>query len=110
MTKMDTLEKIVGSVDPDIIALCETKKGRVLKDDELPVYDVIERDMKPGKEGLLVGVRKNSSVSIREITDTEMKNILTVRIEYPKFYLRVIVAHAPQEAAKIEEKNFFSRN
>ena len=43
----------------------------------------------------------------REITDTEMKKILTVRIEYPKFYLRVIVAHAPQETAKIEEKSEF---
>ena len=101
---MDSLEKILSSIDPDIIALCETRKGGRLKEDELQVYEVKERNAKPGKEGLLVGVRKNSFVSLRDITDTEMKNVLTVRIEYPNFYLRVIIAHAPQETANVEER------
>ena len=104
---MSCLEKIIDSVDPDIIALCETKKGGRLKEDELSNYEVIERNEKPGKEGVLVGVRKGSFNSIREITDTEMKCLMTVRIEYAKINVRVIVAHAPQETADDEEKLMF---
>ena len=98
------MEKITESVDPDIIALCETKKGVKLKEDELSNYDVLDRIEKQGKEGIIIGVRKNSCISSREITDTEMKNIMTVKVEYPKFNLRIIVAHAPQETAKKEER------
>ena len=46
-------------------------------------------------------------MGIREITETELTNIITVRIEYPKMNLRVIVAHAPQETDKDEERSEF---
>ena len=83
MSKMDSLEKIVDAVNPDIIALCETKKANRIKKNELNQYNVIESNLKAGKEGLLLGVKNGSFKSIREVTDTELKNILTVRIEYP---------------------------
>ena len=85
------MEQIVKAVNPDIIALCETKRAGRLKKDELEQYKVIECNTKQGKEGMLVGVRKNSFKSVREVTDTEMTNIVTVRIEYPKMNLRVII-------------------
>ena len=56
---------------------------------------------------MLIGVREGSFQSIREITDTELTNILTVRVEYPKMSMRVIMAHAPQENSKVEERSEF---
>ena len=102
ISKMASLENIVESVDPDIIALCETKKASRTKKTELKNYNVIECPLKAGKEGLLIGVRKGTSKSIQEVTETELKNIMSVRIEYPLLNLRVIVAHAPQEKEKEE--------
>ena len=99
-TKLDSLENIVSSVNPDIIVICETKKGGLLKKDELQDFEVRESIAKQGKEGIIIGARKNSFNFIREITDTEMKNIMTVRIEYPKFNVRIIAVHAPQEKVK----------
>ena len=103
-TKINSLENILSSVTPDIIAICETKKGVRLKKNELQDYDVLESIAEVGKEGFIIGARKNSFNTIREITDTDMKNIMTVRIEYPKFNVRVIAVHAPQETAKKEER------
>ena len=101
------MEKIIDSVEPDIVCLCETKKGGALKKDQLSKYEVVDCNLKQGKEGFLIAVRKNSFRTIRDITDTEMRNIFTVRIEYPLMNLRIIIAHAPQETAKLEEKNEF---
>ena len=103
-TKKDSLTKIVESVKPDIIALCETKKLGQLKEEELAEFDVLEKDLKAGQEGLLVAVRKHTFKSMKEITETELKNIMTVRIKYPRMNLRVIVAHAPQETDKAETR------
>ena len=103
-TKKDSLSRIVESVEPDIIALCETKKLGRLKEEELAEFDVVEKDLKPGQEGLLVAVRKCTSKSMKEVTETELKTVMTVRIEYPHVNLRVIVAHAPQETDKCETR------
>ena len=103
LSKKESLSKIVSSIDPDIIALCETKKVGRIRKDQFSAYNVIEKTLKRGKEGiLLVGVREGTFISVREITDTELKNIMTVKIEYPKFNLRVVVGHAPQETDRNE--------
>ena len=39
--------------------------------------------------------------------DTEDKNVLAVQVRYPKFSLRVIVAHAPQETDKPDVRERF---
>ena len=36
-----------------------------------------------------------------------MKNILTVKIQYPDITVRVILVHAPQETEKLEERSDF---
>ena len=89
------------------MTLCETKKAGLTKKDELSEYSILEKNLKRGKEGLMVGVRKGSFLSIREITDTELKNVMTVKIEYPHVNVRVIVAHAPQETDNHEERKEF---
>ena len=65
----------------------ETKKLGQLKEEELAEFDVLVKDLKPGQEGLLVAVRKCTSKSMKEVTETDMKNIMTVRIEYPPMNL-----------------------
>ena len=104
---MESLEKIVKSIDPDIIALCGTKKASHIKKDELKGYNVIECNVKGGKEGLLIGIKNGTFKSIREVTDTELKNIMSVRIQYPRVNIRVIIAHAPQETDEEEVRNEF---
>ena len=104
LSKKESLFKIVESLDPDIVALCETKKAGLIKKEELSAYKVIEKPLKQGKEGLLLGVRKGTFVSMRDITDAEIKTLMTIKIEYPKFNLRVIVVHAPQETEKHETR------
>ena len=106
-TKIGSLDKIVDAVDPDIVCLCETKKGGVLKEDQLSKYEVVDRNLRQGKEGFLIAVRKNSFITIKDITDTEMRNIFTAQIEYPLMTLRIIIAHAPQEKIKLEERTEF---
>ena len=96
-TKKGSLEKIVKSLDPDIIALCETKKGGQTPKNELSAYYIVERNLKQGKEGLMVCVRKGTFITAKDITETELKNLLTARIVYPRINVRVIVVHAPQE-------------
>ena len=72
-TKKESLFKIVDSVDPDILALCETKKSKGIKKDDLSSYEIVERTLKAGKEGLMVGVRKGSFNTLKYVTDTELK-------------------------------------
>ena len=107
LTKKDSLENIVQALDPDIIALCETKKAGCIKKQELSSYKVIEKNLKPGKEGILIGVRKGTYNNVQEISDTELKNIMTLKIVYPTFNLRVVVVHAPQETDKVEARQEF---
>ena len=104
LTKKESVTKIVSTIDPDIIALCETKKVGRIRKDQLSAYNVMEKNLKRGKEGILFGVKEGTFVSVQEITDTELKNIMTVKIEYPKFNLRVVVGHAPQETEKNEAR------
>ena len=107
LSKKESVEKIVSLLNPDIIAFCETKKGGNIKKDQLKTYDIIEKTLKRGKEGLLIGIKKGTFTSVREITNSELKNIMAIRIEYPKVNLRVIIGHAPQETERKEIREEF---
>ena len=106
-TKKGSLEKIVDSADPDILALCETKKSARLSKDDLSSYEIIDKPEKVGKEGLMLCVRKGTYITIKDITDSELMNILTVKIVYPSVTVRIVVCHAPQETAPLEERQEF---
>ena len=108
-SKRDSLLKIIEAENPDLITLCETKRedtGKT-KADEIPGYDIIERNVKRGKEGLLFAIRKGSYKSMNEITQCELKSILSIRIEFQQCTLRIILGHAPQESATLEERETF---
>ena len=108
-SKRESFLKIIQCDEPDIIALCETKRPELntIKKDEIPGYAVLERNVKQGKEGLLFAVKKGTYKTIREITESELKSIMTVKIEYQDINIRVVIGHAPQETAKYEERSDF---
>ena len=108
-TKEDSLRRIIEREAPDIITLCETKRGpeKRIKKDEIKGYEVLERNLKAGKEGLMIAAKIGSFKTIKEITESEMKNIMTVQIEYPHMTIRIILVHAPQETAVLEDRSDF---
>ena len=107
--KRTSLLKIIQSEQPDIIALCETKREETdkVKNDEIPGYEVKERNLTLGKEGLMIGVKKGTYKRVREVTESESRNIMAVQIEYPDATIRVIIGHAPQETATYDERSDF---
>ena len=107
-TKSHSISKIVGGLSPDIVALCETKrpppppsKKNTKKKELIPGYEIMERNLKIGREGLLIGAKKNTFSNMQDVTESELKNLFTVRIFFQNFVLRVILIHAPQETEKV---------
>ena len=99
---------------PDILALCETKrpppppaKKNMKKKEIIPGYEVLERNVKQGKEGLMIGVKKGTFCNMQDVTETDLKNLFTVRISYQNFVLRIILIHAPQETEKVDVRQEF---
>ena len=87
-------------LSPDILALCETKRppppcstknGK--KKDVIPGYEILERNLKPGKEGLMIGVKKGTFFNMQDVTETDLKNLFTIRISYQNFVLRIILIY-----------------
>ena len=105
--KKGSVPKIIEAINPDVIALCETKKAAGIAKDEFMGYELVESNLKQGKEGFIFGVKEGTFKTVNEITDTELKNIMTVKVEYAKCNLRVIIAHAPQETEKGEVRSEF---
>ena len=95
-------------MSPDIVALCETKRpAKTTKDELLKGYEVKERNLRQGKEGMMVGAKQGTFKNIQDITESPLKNIMTVAITYSNFVVRVILIHAPQETEKMEVKEEF---
>ena len=60
ISKKGSIERIIQSIDPDIIALCETKKSAGLSKDELVGYELLESALCLGKEGFIFGIREGT--------------------------------------------------
>ena len=73
----------------------------------MPGYEVVERNYKMGQEGLMLAVRKGTFHSLEEVTKTNLRNILTVRIQYKQDTARAIVLHAPQETDSVDIRTEF---
>ena len=77
------------------------------KKGDIPGYEVLEKRVKQGKEGILVAVKHRTFQSIEEITNSDLPNIFTVRIKCKNEYIRVITLHAPQETDGVEDRTNF---
>lgn len=105
MTKRESLNQIILSECPDIIALCETKLG-ALSEPKIQGYESKYLNLKRGKEGLLIAAREGTVMSMENVSnlENEDKNILAVQVKYPNFSVRLIVAHAPQETDDADDR------
>ena len=55
----------------------------------------------------MLAVKKGTFQSIEEVTKTNLKNILTVRIQYKLEMIRIIILHAPQETDSCDNRTEF---
>ena len=112
MSKRESLNQILDTETPDIVALCETKLGAKSKP-QIQGYETEYLNLSRGKEGLLVAVKEGTSISMENMTndkECEDRNILAVQLKYANCSVRVIVCHAPQETDKLEvRQQFFER-
>ena len=89
MSKSHSISKIMAGLSPDLIALCETNrppppppKKNTKKKEIIPGFEVLENNLKQGKEGLMIGAKQGTFSNMQDVTETELKNLFTVRIFY----------------------------
>ena len=70
-------------------------------------YETLFCNYKSGKEGLLIAVKEGTFTFAEKIYESEEKNILSVKVEYPNCSLRFILAHGPQETDNVDTRNQF---
>ena len=111
-SKSDSLKATFKEIDPGIIVMCETKLPKVntIKSD-FKNYDLVTKQVKKGKAGILCAVKKNMGASlVLEVTTVNNENILTVKISFAGYDLRVVVAYGPQENEPVEIKDEFFKD
>lgn len=99
---MESLKIIIERQQPDIIALCETKlaensKGLVEETLNKKQYKITNRFTKAGKEGLTLAVKHNTFQTTLDVTHSQLKTILAVRLSTGTCSIRAILGYAPQE-------------
>ena len=111
-SKSLSLKEIINDINPEIIVISETKLGKnnTVKYD-LKKYDLISKQIKKGKGGILCAVKQNiGASSVLEVTTVKNDNILSVKISFPSCSIRVVVAYGPQENEPIEVKEEFFKD
>ena len=74
----------------------------------MPSYKLFPRTVKQGKGGLLIGVRRNTFRSVLDVTSSDDRNIMTVRISISdRLAYRIILAYGPQETETVEVRENF---
>ena len=109
---MTSLELIKQDLQPDIIALSETKLGKSaygLLEESLKkkLYKIYPRFTKAGKEGIVLAVKHNAAKTIMEVTNSQLKTIVAVRMYTGTKSIRIILGYAPQETDDEETRELF---
>ena len=73
----------------------------------LPNYEFCVRCTKAGKSGIAVAVKQQTFNSVLDVTNTILKDILSVRIGMTNCAVRVILGYAPQETEPSEIREAF---
>ena len=106
-SKKTSLTNIISLLKPSILCLVETKviKSKVYK---LKNYDnVVKRNIKQGKGGMLIAIRNNTFTSVNETTASDNENIITAEILYSTTLVRIILCYGPQEESNTDIKYEF---
>ena len=102
----------MSKIEPEIIVIVETKAAQqnTLKHD-FKNYELVTKQVKKGKGGILCGVKKNiGTLSVLEVTTVKNDNILSVKVSFPEISMRVVVAYGPQENDSVENKEDFFKD
>ena len=106
-SKERSLVNIINAKRPNIVCLVETKVTRQKTYNMKGYKDVINKNVKQGKGGMLVAVRSNTVSSVKEVTTGSNQNILTVEVEYGTLVFRLILCYGPQEEDNVEDRKEF---
>ena len=109
MSKLDSLNHIVSTLQPSVITLQETKlrksgklNSKVSKD--YVIFELCRKDSHGG--GLATIVKKSlNPVFISEGNDQE--EILNIQIQINEIKIRILNCYGPQECSPLEKKNLF---
>ena len=109
---MESLKMILEELQPTIITLCETKlaeSAHGLLEETLnkKQYKIIPRYTKAGEKGMVVAVKHNNFKTIRDVTQSQLKTIISVRLSTGSNNFRVILGYAPQETADDDDRESF---
>ena len=111
-SKSESLSEIIRKLKPEIIGICETKaapKNTLRRD--FKDYDVVTKQIKKGKGGLLCGIKKKVGFqSVLEVTTVKNDNILTVKVVFTNVNMRIVLAYGPQENESSELREDFFRD
>ena len=79
--KQTSLREIITKLQPEIIMFAETKlsTGNLLEK-LFPEFKICPRSTKVGKCGIAVGVKLNTFQSALDVTESELHDILVIRI------------------------------
>ena len=106
MSKQESLNQILKSISPDVVALCETKVSSKFSP-KIDGYETIFSNCKKGKEGLLLAIKEGTFTIAEKISESNEKNILSAKVDYPNCTIRFILAHGPQENEDIDTRYQF---
>ena len=109
MSKLDSLNHIISTLQPSVITLQETKlrksgklNSKVSKD--YVIFELCRKDSHGG--GLATIVKKSlNPVFISEGNDQE--EILNIQIQINEIKIRILNCYGPQECSPLEKKNLF---
>ena len=73
-SKKDSLEEIVKTVQPDLIALCETKLGEK-EEVDIEGYETLAHNVKKGQEGLAVAARIGTYTDMESVSSEESNSV-----------------------------------
>ena len=106
-SKIYSLTEIIRNLEPELIALCETKVASLnMIQKHMSGYNIIARNLKAGKGGLLI-TSKKQSLEMLDVTSTPTQNILVARINLGKNPIRIMLTYSPQEGDKLEVREEF---
>ena len=92
---------------PSVICITETKVVKT-KDYMIEGYkEVLKRNIKKGKGGMMIAVKNNTATGVKETTVSNNPYIMTGEIKYRDKTGRLILCYGPQEDEKADVRKEF---
>ena len=99
---MTSLSLINKKIKADLLALTETRLGNnglghLEEHLDKKQYKIFPRFTKAGEKGIALAIKHNTFKTVRDVTNSQLKTILAIRVCSGTTNIRVILGYAPQE-------------